>query len=87
MLALGLLGGSFLEPNPLDYFFGAGIGVNIGASLVWGFIGGLIAYVVARHVKRAWAGLHARIDELHARHDEHAEGLRALREKLDKLLD
>jgi hypothetical protein len=87
---IAVLGGNFLEPNPFTYFFGTGIGTNLGASIVWGFLAGLLGMFVARKVKAAWARLHAKIDahhdELHSRLDAHEEMHRAHAEKLDRLL-
>jgi hypothetical protein len=92
MLALAVLGGGFLEDShghfaPLEYLFGSGLGTNIGASIIWGFLAGLLGVFIARKLRRAWARLHSRIDDLHVRHDEHAEALRAVHDKLDRLLD
>jgi hypothetical protein len=42
----------------LDYLFGAGIGTNIGASLVWGSAAGFIGYFVARKVRAAFQRIH-----------------------------
>jgi hypothetical protein len=68
---IAVLGGNFLEPNPFTYFFGTGIGTNIGASIVWGFLAGLLGMFVARKVKAAWARLHSKIDAHHKHQDEH----------------
>lgn len=73
-----VLGGGFLEPNPLDYLFGNGIGTNIGSSIIWGFLAGLIGIAVAKKIKREWSALHERLDRLHASHKE-------LHKKLDNL--
>jgi hypothetical protein len=70
-----------------DYLFGSGIGTNIGASLIWGFAAGFIGYFIAKRVRRAWAHLHTRIDELHARHDEHRLHLNHISQRLDELHD
>jgi hypothetical protein len=76
-MVFAIWGGSFLEPDPFNYFFGYGIATNIGASLLWGFIAGFIGYFVARKVKAAWARLHAKLDahhaETHKQLDVHAE--------------
>lgn len=74
MTVPGLFGGSFLEPTPWDWLFGAGIGTNIGASIIWGFLAGFVGYLVAKRLKQAWRGLHAKLD----RHRELTEELHYL---------
>lgn len=59
-MILAIFGGTFLDNSsghfdPINYFFGAGIATNIGASLIWGFLAGLLGMVVARKVKAEWA--------------------------------
>jgi hypothetical protein len=69
---IALLGGSFLEPNPWAWLFGAGIGTNIGASIIWGFLAGLLGVFVGRKLKAVWAHLRSHtehqsrmIEEIH----------------------
>ncbi|MFZ1925301.1 MAG: hypothetical protein WAU42_04060 [Solirubrobacteraceae bacterium] len=66
-MVVAIWGGSFLEPSPWQWMFGAGIGTNIGASIIWGFAAGLLGMFVARKVKAAWAHLRA--------HQEHQSRL------------
>jgi hypothetical protein len=84
---------SFLQPDPFNYFWGSGIGTNLGASVVWGFLAGLIGVFVARKVKAAWKRLHSKLDdhqdaigELHAKLDahrkDHSEQMRAIHQEL-----
>jgi hypothetical protein len=58
----------------LDWLFGAGIGTNLGASLIWAAVAGAGGWWLRGHVNR----IHARIDALHASHRE-------LHVKLDRL--
>ena len=64
---------TFLQPDALNYFFGSGIGTNIGASIVWGFLAGLNGLFIARKIKAAWARLHGKIDAHNKRQHEHNE--------------
>ena len=70
MSVLAIFGGSFLEPNAGQWLFGAGIGTNIGASIIWGFLAGLLGMWVARHLKAIWGKVreHHRVMEAHADH-------------------
>lgn len=89
-MVLAIWGGSFLEPSPWQWFFGAGIGTNIGASILWGLLAGFIGYFIAKKCRAAWTRLHSKLDahqaSLHARLDAHEELHRKHAEKLDAIL-
>jgi hypothetical protein len=65
----------------------AAIWGNIFASILWGFAAGFIGYFVAKKIRAAWAGLHAKLDahhdEMHAKLDAHRESLVLLHHKID----
>ncbi len=66
-MIFAIWGGSFLEPDPFNYFFGSGIGTNLGSSILWGFVAGLLGVFVGRKIKAEWAK-HVAHNEWAARH-------------------
>lgn len=65
------------QPDPFNYFFGEGIGTNLGASAV----GLAIGYAWGR---RRFKAIHRKLDAHHAHHVKRAD---EMHEKLDKLLE
>lgn len=66
MVHFALFGGSFLEPDPINYLFGAGIATNIGAA----FVCVLIGWAWSRTKFWPLHAIHVRLDALHQSHED-----------------
>jgi H+/gluconate symporter-like permease len=62
---------AIFQPTFLQWTFGAGIGTNVGASILWGFLAGIIGYFFAKFLRREFQKLHAKIEEHGAKQREH----------------
>jgi hypothetical protein len=65
--------GALFTPSLLDWLFGAGIGTNIGAAIVWVPIGALAGYTWSRTKYWPLHAIHLHLEGLHAKLDDHAD--------------
>jgi ABC-type nickel/cobalt efflux system permease component RcnA len=67
-------GTGIFQPNALDWFFGSGIGTNLGASLIWVAIAGVAATILWPPLRHwfEWEAekVHSRLKVIQA-HAEH----------------